>query len=101
MTEHEMNVIKCRIQLKLSGLNIKATFVRVEEGPVVTTFYYILDFNVPIAKIINKEEDIAISIGVESVLISRKGGEIAIAVPNADRKIVPFDRCLFDLITSP
>jgi S-DNA-T family DNA segregation ATPase FtsK/SpoIIIE len=56
---------------------------------------------VPIAKIITKEEDIAISIGVESVLISRKGGEIAIAVPNADRQIVPFDRCLFDIITSP
>lgn len=100
MTQMEIDLIRGRIALKLSGLSIKASYIRVEEGPVVTTFYYALSFDVPISKIIGKEEDIAVSCGVESVLITRKAGEIAIAIPNKDRKVVAFDKCLYDLMTS-
>lgn len=98
MTELENNLLKGRIQLKLLGLGIKATYTRTEEGPIVTTYYYTLAFDVPISKIIGKEEDIAVSCGVESVLITRKAGEIAIAIPREDRSIVGFDNCLYSLV---
>jgi S-DNA-T family DNA segregation ATPase FtsK/SpoIIIE len=100
VTEEE-SVIVGRIQMKLLGLKINAKFTRIETGPVVTTYYYTIGFDIPINKIIGKEEDIAISCGVESVLITRKGGEIAIAVPRADRQVVPFDSSLFHLMTAP
>src|SRR5271170_4874005 len=99
MTNTEIDLLRGRIALKLSGLSIKAAYARVEEGPVVTTFYYTLAFDVPISKIIGKEEDIAVSCGVESVLITRKSGEIAIAIPNVKRQVVAFDKCLYNMIT--
>lgn len=91
------DMVKARIALKLSGLGVKATFLRVEGGPVVTTYYYQLGFDVPISKIINRSEDIAIACGVEAVLISRKAGEIAIEIPNHERAIINFDSCLYSL----
>jgi S-DNA-T family DNA segregation ATPase FtsK/SpoIIIE len=98
MTELENNLIKGRIQLKLAGLGVKASYARTEEGPIVTTFYYTLGYDVPISKILNREEDLAVSCGVEKVLITRKAGEIAVAIANADRKTVLFDNCLYSLI---
>lgn len=89
--------LKARIAIKLAGLGVKATFLRVENGPVVTTLYYLLGFDTPISKIINRSEDIAIACGVEAVLITRKAGEIAIEIPNADRQIISFDSCLYSL----
>lgn len=89
--------LRGRIAMKLMGLQIKATYLRTEVGPVVTTFYYTLPFDLPISKVMNKEEDIAISCGVESALITRKSGEIAIAIPNPVREIVSFDKCLYEL----
>lgn len=97
MTPDEELQIKARIALKLMGLGIKAIYLRTELGPVVTSFYYSLPFDLPIAKIMNKSEDIAISCGVESVLITRKGGEIAIAIPRVPRDVVSFDKCLYEL----
>ncbi len=89
------------LSLKLSGLGIRgAGFKRIEEGPVVTSYYFSLGPSTPIAKIMNKEEDFALSCEVESCLISREGGEIAIAIPNRVRTIVDFDKCLYSLATS-
>jgi len=89
--------LRGRIAMKLLGLNIKASYLRTEIGPVVTTFYYTLPFDLPISRVMNKEEDIAISCGVESALITRQSGEIAIAIPNPIRQIVSFDKCLYEL----
>lgn len=97
MTPEKELELRGRMALKLNGLGVNAKYVRTEIGPVVTTFYFILPFDMPIAKIMKKEEDIAVSCGVESVLITRKGGEIAIALPNPERSVVTFDRCLFSL----
>lgn len=89
------------LSLKLSGLGIRgAGFKRIEGGPVVTTYYFSLGPFTPIAKIMNKEEDFALSCGVESCLITREGGEIAIAIPNTVRTIVDFDHCLYHLATN-
>ncbi len=99
MTQFELDTLKGRIALKLSGLKVTAFYKRVEEGPVVTTLYYTLSDDVPINKIIGKEEDIAVSCGVESVLITRKAGEIAIAIPNKVREVVAFDKCLYHMLT--
>lgn len=89
--------LKARIAVKLSGLGVKAVYLRTEVGPVVTTMYYQLGFETPISKILNRSEDIAIACGVENVLITRQAGEIAIEIPNTDRTIVGFDSCLFSL----
>jgi DNA segregation ATPase FtsK/SpoIIIE, S-DNA-T family len=97
MTLSREDNLKARIALKLAGLGIKTTFLRVEPGPVVTTYYYQLGFDVPINKITNKSEDIALACEVEAVLISRKAGEIAIEIPNPERAVISFDNCLYSL----
>lgn len=98
--EQQMKVMQ--ITLKLSGLGVKgAIFKRIEEGPVVTSYYFALGPSTPIAKVLGKEEDIALSCNVESCLITRKGGEIAIAIPNGERRVVDFDRCLYNIATNP
>jgi len=80
--------------LKLNGLGIKATFSRLETGPVVTTYHFKLGHSVPISKIIKKSEDFALSCEAEKVTIQRIGGEIVIFVPNKERKLVDFAECL-------
>jgi S-DNA-T family DNA segregation ATPase FtsK/SpoIIIE len=92
--------VKARIAIKLAGLGVKASYLRTENGPVVNTVYYQLGFETPISKIINRSEDIAIACGVERVLIFRKGGEIAIEIPNVNRATISFDTCLFQLFQS-
>lgn len=90
--------MKKRIAMKLLGLKIHATFKRIEVGPVITSFYYEIPYDLPIKKIMNAEEDIAVAAGVESVLISRRGGEIAISLPNKERKIIKFEDQLNDFL---
>jgi S-DNA-T family DNA segregation ATPase FtsK/SpoIIIE len=86
-----------RLAIKLGALGVGAKYLRSEEGPVVTTYYFSLSLEIPLAKVLNKSEDLALAVGVESLLIFRKGGEIAIEIPNNDRRIVGFDNCLFEL----
>ena len=100
MTQAEHTMVIAQIALKLSGLKIGAQFSKYEEGPVVTTYYYKLSLDVPVSKIVNKSEDIAIACGVDSVIIGRIGGLIAIEVPNADRKVIDFNDCLYRMLTN-
>lgn len=86
--------------LKLSALRINASPMSVESGPIVTTYYFKLAADVPIAKILKAEEDLALAVGAPSVLITRLGAQIAIAIPNKDRKVVSFDNCLHNLFKS-
>lgn len=86
-----------RLAIKLGALGITAKFLRTEDGPVVTTYYFQLGLDIPLAKIINKSEDLALATGVESLLVFRKGGEVALEIPNENRRIVGFDTCLYEL----
>ena len=97
---NEQQLVVGRITLKLGGLKINAKFHHIEPGPVVTSYYFNLGFDVPIAKIINKAEDFAIAAGVSSVIIYRRDSFIVVEVPNQDRRIISFQDCLFSLMTS-
>lgn len=100
MNQETVPIINGQIMLKLHGLGIKtAQFQRAVFGPVVSTLYYKLGFDVPISRILNKSEDIAIACNAEAVMIFRKGAEIAIEIPNKERKIVSFDTCLYHMMT--
>jgi S-DNA-T family DNA segregation ATPase FtsK/SpoIIIE len=82
---------------KLHALRISGNLVSVEAGPIVTTYYLTLESSIPIAKVFAAEEDLALAVGAPSVLITRKGALIAIAIPNKNREIVSFDACLHSL----
>ena len=81
---------------KLIGLGIKATITRVEDGPIVTGYYFKLDNSVPISRIMGKSEDFALAAGVDSVNIQRLGGEIVIfaSKDHSERKTVDFKATL-------
>ena len=86
--------------LKLGALKITTAFTHFDPGPIVTTYYFTLDASIPIAKIMKAEEDIALAVGAPSVLISRLGAQIAIAIPNKEKTIVSYDKCLHWLFSS-
>ena len=85
---------------KMLSLGFISTFKKVEEGPIVRTYYFEPLASSPLAKIYGKEEDLAAALHVESVLITRELGNIAIAVPRIDRELIKFDKELFKLLTS-
>jgi S-DNA-T family DNA segregation ATPase FtsK/SpoIIIE len=88
------------LTLKLNALKLTGTFGAIEPGPIVTTYYYKLASDIPIAKILKAEEDLALAVDVPSVLITRIGGQIAIAIPNKIKETVSYDRCFDNLMRS-
>lgn len=95
-TPEQIQVI-ASLSLKLSALKITASPLRVEAGPIVTTYYYQLGSDIPIVKILKAEEDLALAVGAPSVLISRIGADIAIAIPNKIKTTVDYDKCLHSM----
>jgi S-DNA-T family DNA segregation ATPase FtsK/SpoIIIE len=85
---------------KLFVLGFSALFSRVVEGPVVRTFYFKPLGEPKFSSILNKEEEFAGSLAVESVRVERALGEVAISVPRADRQTIQFDACLHKMMTS-
>lgn len=85
---------------KLFVLGFGALFTRMLEGPVVHTFYFKPIGEPKFSSILNKEEEFAGSLAVESVRVERFLGEVAISVPRADRQTIRFDSCLHSMITS-
>ena len=85
---------------KMLVLGFSALFTRLVEGPVVRTFYFKPVGEPKFSSILNKEEEIAGSLAVESVSIDRALGEISIAVPREDRQTIHFDSCLHKMMTS-
>lgn len=79
---------------------VAASFTKLVEGPVVLTFYFQPLGYAQLSKLYARQEDIALSLGVESVLIARELGLITVQVPRAQREIVAFDSCLHDMMTS-
>lgn len=94
----EQSTVVLNLAMKLAALKITATFDHLETGPIVTTYYLTLGADIPIAKIMKAEEDLALAVGVPSVLITRLGGQIAIAIPNKVKTIVSYDACLHSLM---
>ncbi len=86
------------LALKLSALNIRGTLSHIEAGPIVTTYYFNLGADIPIARVLKAEEDLALAVGAPSVLITRKGAQIAIAIPNKVRGVVSYDKCLHSIM---
>ena len=89
-----------KITAKLVFLGFPAIFTRLVEGPVVRTFYFKPTANFKFQGIFSKEEELAGTLAVESVRITRELGECAIAVPRADRQTIRFDQCLHKMLTS-
>jgi DNA segregation ATPase FtsK/SpoIIIE, S-DNA-T family len=98
MTEPEAATIALLLK-KLGALNISGAFKSTESGPIVSTYYFTLGADVPIAKILKAEEDLALAVGAPSVLVSRIGGQIAIAIPNKVKEVVSYDNCIHTLLT--
>lgn len=96
-TDTQLDLI-LQFQLKMSGLGIKAKFIRVEDGPVVTAFYYELASHIPVDKILNRSEDFAMAAGVDSIYITRIRSHIVFFVPKplSERRIVDFKQVAFE-----
>ncbi len=94
----EQALVTALLSQKLSALRIRASFESVEPGPIVTTYYMHLGADIPISKIMRAEEDLALAVGAPSVLITRKGASIAIAIPNTRRDVVSYDLCLHTIM---
>src|SRR6185312_403225 len=100
ISDPEQETTAKAIAMKFVALGFIAMFTRVEAGPVVTTYYFKPMPTSPLSKIMSKSEDIALAVGVESILIQRILDEISISVPNRERRIINFDECLFDLVNN-
>ena len=89
-----------KLLMKMITLDFGATFSKVEVGPVVRTYFFQPQDNAILSKLMSKEEDLALSIGVDAVIITRIKGELSIAVPRKDRQLIQFDKSLHSLLTS-
>ena len=86
---------------KMLALNFTASFEKVIEGPVLRVYYFRPHNSSMLGKIFSKEEDIALAIGSESVLIRREAGLIAVSVPKKERQIISFQSCLHEFMLHP
>lgn len=88
-----------RIVVKLGQLGFSASFVRMEEGPILRTFFFQPSLDALFSKVINKEEEIAGILAVESARLYRAVGLLAVEIPRADRQLIRFDSCIHELFT--
>jgi len=97
--EQSQNIIA--LGQKLIGLGIQARFNKIEDGPVVTGYYFSLDHSVPVSKVVKKAEDFALAMDTGKVLVQREGGLIAVFVPNKDRAIIDYKDVLHWYLNDP
>jgi S-DNA-T family DNA segregation ATPase FtsK/SpoIIIE len=83
--------------LKLSAFSFSGTFISLETGPVVSTYRIQPTPQSLYSKIVNRAEDIAMSLGSDSVLISRARSFVDFAIANPSREIISFDQSLYSL----
>jgi DNA segregation ATPase FtsK/SpoIIIE, S-DNA-T family len=95
-TQHQIALITRRLLV----LGFAGAFTRMVEGPVVCTFYFKPQGDSQFSRVMNKEEELAGALSVESVRVERLLGEIAIALPRADRQTIYFDKCIHTMMTS-
>jgi S-DNA-T family DNA segregation ATPase FtsK/SpoIIIE len=80
---------------KLIGLGIQAKPIGVEQGPVVTAYFFELDQGESLSKFLKRSEDFALSLGVDKVITQRIKDKVVIFIPNKERKIVDFKDVLY------
>ena len=90
-----------KLSLKMSSFQFEAFFERVEEGPIVRTYFYRPGPSAALNSIYTRDEDLALALSVESVMVARDCGYITITVPRKDRELIRFDECLYNLFSSP
>ena len=86
---------------KCVALGTPCIFTRMQEGPVVRTFFFKPLGDARFSTLFGKEDEIAGALGAESVRIERVLGELSISVPRTDRQLIKFDDCLHTMLTSP
>lgn len=91
----DQNDTMIKLALKITALGIRASFVKIESGPVITGYYFKPDADQPLAKIEKHEEDFALAAEQEVVTVSREKGSVIIFVPNKERKIIDYKESLF------
>lgn len=97
----EQEKIKNSLFAKMTTLGFIAQFTRLEEGPIITQYYFKPHPTAKLATVFNKTEDLALAVGaIDPLLIQRVRDEISIAVPNNKRKLISFDSCLHWLATN-
>jgi len=96
----EMQIQIISLIQKMISLGFDASFSHAEEGPVVRTYYFTPSPTSQLSRIFGKEDDLALSLQVESIILSRSLGNICIAVPREDRQIIKFDSLLLSLFDS-
>ena len=96
----EIQLEATKLLMKMITLDFGASFNKVEVGPVVRTYFFTPQDNAILSKLMSKEEDLALSLGVDAVIISRERGLISIAVPRSDRQLIQFDKSLYALLNS-
>ena len=101
MNEEQKRVSNA-LMAKMIVLGFLAEFTHLESGPIITQYYFKpKPFAKPLATILNKTEDLALAVGTsEPLLIQRIKDEISISVPNHERSLISFDKCLHWLATS-
>ena len=108
LAAQELQKYPPRIQQQASLLTRKlvlfgfgSLFSKVVEGPVVRTFSFKPVGDVKFSNIMNKGEELAGALAVESVRIERELGDLVISVPREDRQIIKFDECFHTMMISP
>jgi S-DNA-T family DNA segregation ATPase FtsK/SpoIIIE len=96
----EMQTEVIQIIIKMASFNFGATFIKADEGPIVRTYYFAPSPSSLLNQLSSKEEDLALALGAESIIISRELNLISIAVPRKDRRLIRFDECLYGLFSS-
>src|ERR1035437_7607743 len=100
LTPDQLGTI-AKLQLKLSNLKIDGHFLpEVSVGPIVTLYKFLPSNMTRVSHIENLADDMAISLGVEAVQISRLHDSIGIFVPNKERKVLEFKESVGAVWTS-
>lgn len=90
----EQTKISQLLMVKMISLGFTARFTRVETGPIITNYYFKPLPTSLLNKIMNRTQDLALSIGAEQVSIMRVKDEIQLTIPNTHRQLIKFDQCL-------
>lgn len=102
LTPDQLKVL-ASLTLKLSSLKIDGHFLpEVSVGPIVSLYRFVPTNMTRVSTIENLSDDMAISLGVESVQIARIPSEnaIGIYIPNKERKVLQFKDSVSNVWTS-
>jgi S-DNA-T family DNA segregation ATPase FtsK/SpoIIIE len=87
-----LEATRALLQQKFTEFKVKGTVTGFQPGPVVTVYEFQPDPGVPVAKVLNLEEDLALGLQAEKVRIDRIPGRnlVGVEVPNKNREVITF-----------